>query len=191
MYLLKSFVKNPEKTHYYGEDNDEQILFVFRASMLTIIPWVTLSALFAILPVFVVPALSSLHYNGTNLISGGFLFSFLLFWYLFSLGYFFQNFLNWYFNVHIVTSKKIVDMDFHGILYKNISETTLTNIEDVTSTVKGTIGIVFNIGDVIIQTAAENPEFEFSKVANPAKIRDLIADLVAVRRKDDPNRRNN
>lgn len=71
-----------------------------------------------------------------------------------------------------------MDFDFHGVIFKNIAETTLDNIEDVTSTVRGAFGIIFNIGEVKIQTAAEKPEFEFSHIDNPAAVRDIISDLV-------------
>jgi hypothetical protein len=84
----------------------------------------------------------------------------------------------WYFNVYIISDKKIVDIDFRGFLYKNISEAPIKNIEDVTSNVSGLFGTTFNFGYVDIQTSAEKREFEFENVSNPSKIRDLIADLV-------------
>jgi len=100
-----------------------------------------------------------------------------LFWYLLTFGFVFQNFLNWFFNVYIITNKKIVDMDFHGLLSKNVSEAPLRNVEDVTSNVTGTLRVIFNYGHVYIQTSAEKREFDFEDVANPTKVRDLISDL--------------
>jgi hypothetical protein len=72
-------------------------------------------------------------------------------------------------------------------MYKNISETTLDNVEDVTSNVTGALGMIFNIGDVFIQTAAERREFEFHAVDDPSRVRDLIADLSAEKRNDRNN----
>ncbi len=71
-----------------------------------------------------------------------------------------------------------MDIDFRGLTYKNISEAPIKNIEDVTSNVSGFFGTTFNYGYVDIQTSAEKREFEFENVTNPAKIRDLISDLV-------------
>jgi hypothetical protein len=71
-----------------------------------------------------------------------------------------------------------VDVDFHGILYKNISEAPLRNVEDVTSNISGALEVIFNYGSVFIQTSAEKREFEFENVKNPSKIRDIISDLV-------------
>ena len=78
----------------------------------------------------------------------------------------------------VITNKKLVDMDFIGLAYKNISETMLYNIEDVTSNITGIVGTIFNVGDVFIQTAAEMREFEFIGADDPSKVRDLIIDLV-------------
>lgn len=71
-----------------------------------------------------------------------------------------------------------MDLDFVGLLHKNISETSLHNIEDVTSTVSGALRITFNYGSVFIQTAGETREFEFTDVANPSKVRDILSDIV-------------
>jgi len=51
-------------------------------------------------------------------------------------------------------------------------------VEDITSTVSGATQMIFNYGNVVIQTSAEKREFEFEAVSNPAKVRDLISDLV-------------
>jgi membrane protein YdbS with pleckstrin-like domain len=184
MNAFKSLIKQPKSTSYDGEDKDEQILYILRASTLLLFPTFFLTGVMAFAPLFIGPFLADFRIGNVNVFGAGSLFVLGIFWYLFVAGYALQSFLNWFFNSYIITNKKIVDIDFHGVLYKNISEATLTNIEDITSNVKGTLGIVFNIGSVLIQTAAEKPEFEFSNIENPAKIRDIIADLVAETRKN-------
>ena len=189
--IFSSFLNKPPKTRYNGEDEDEQILYVIRASTLTTIPWLLLTAVFIAVPFYAVPALASIEHEGIKLVNGQFLFFSTLFWYLATAGFAFQCFINWFFNVYVITTKKILDFDFRGLIYKNISETTLDNVEDVTSNVKGTLGVVFNIGNVLIQTAGEAQEFEFSQVSDPAKIRDIIADLVVKARHGHHNFNNN
>jgi len=167
-----SFLENPKSITYHGEDSDEQILYVLRQSFILNIPWILGTLLLLLFPPLIFPLLPK--YIGIS-----FKFSVVLFWYLVLFGYAFQRFINWFFNVYIISDKKIVDVDFHGIMYKKISEATLDSVEDVTSTVKGLTGILFNIGHVYIQTAAENREFEFEGILNPSKVRDIISDLVA------------
>jgi hypothetical protein len=91
----------------------------------------------------------------------------------------FERFLNWFFNIHIITNKRVMDMDFDHLLHRNISEAPLRNIEDITYTISGAIETVFNFGTVSIQTAAEKRELEFYQVADPAKIQDLLSDMVS------------
>lgn len=179
MDLFKAFIIDPKNTRYDGEDRDETIKYVLRRSIITTLPTLLLIGIMIVLPFFIVMPLSGISYNNVNLISPAFLLLLGLFWYIITFGFALQSFLNWFFNVFIVTNKKIVDIDFNGVLFKNISETTLDNVEDVTSTVKGALGIIFNIGEVYIQTAGEKREFEFTQIDNPAAIRDIIADLVA------------
>lgn len=182
MLGISSFVKRPKHTNYDGEDFDEEILYVLRRSILTNIPWLFSTVIMVILPFAVMPYLRTFKYMGQPVVSYAFISVLTFSWYLLTFGYMFSKFLNWFFNVYIITNKKIVDIDFHGLLYKNIAEATLSNIEDVTSEVMGTIGVVFNIGDVYIQTAGEKREFDFVLVDNPSKLRDIISDLVAQER---------
>jgi len=70
-------------------------------------------------------------------------------------------------------------MDFHGLLYRNISQAPIRNIEDVTYNISGALKVIFNYGDVLIQTAGEKVEFEFEEVGNPSKVVDILSDLVS------------
>jgi len=188
MLGISSFVKRPSHTNYDGEDFDEEILYVLRRSFMTNIPWIFRTIIMVFVPVFAAPLLRTFTYQGQPVVSFAFISVLTFAWYLTTFGHAFAMFLNWFFNVYIITNKKIVDIDFHGLLYKNISEATLHNIEDVTSEIKGTLGVVFNIGDVYIQTAGEQREFDFELVDQPSKLRDIISDLVAQKR--DYDRRN-
>ncbi len=173
--LLSSFIKNPRNARYDGEDKDENIVYLFRGSFITNLGWISLT----ILALFV-PFIASLFYPvpGKEFISPDFAFIIVLFWYLAVIGFAYHKFLIWYFNVYIVSDKKVVDIDFHGLLYKNISEAPIRNVEDVTSKVKGSLRMIFNYGYVYIQTAGSQREIEFEDVDNPAKVRDLISDFV-------------
>jgi len=174
--LLKSLIKNPENTSYEGKDNDEVVIMLVRQSLVSVLRWIIISVIFFIIPFFLIPFLSALQYEGENVFNSIFILSFTLFWYIALFGYVFQEFLNWYFEVLLVTNKKIIDIDKGAT---NISETFLNNIQDVTSKMSTVMGQVLNIGSIHIQTAAEREEFEFHLVDNPSTVRDTISDLVA------------
>lgn len=176
--VLSSFIKNPTRTTYGGKDEDERIKFILRGSGINTVPWLFFTTIMVLTPNIILPLLRNVKILGQSLpLENAIIVT--LFWYLIAFGYFFQNFLNWFFNVLIITNKKIIDIDFYGVTYKNISETTLTHVEDVTSTIEGPIGLIFNVGNIFIQTAGEQREFEFNNVKDPSYVRDLIADLVA------------
>ncbi len=176
--MLGSLQENPKHTSYEGRDEDERIKYVIRKSTLTAVPWIIASIMLFIIPMFVGYVISLFPENTPVIFDSGSVLIITVLWYLFSFGFFFQNLLSWFFNVLVITNKKIVDVDFVGFLYKNISETTLDKVEDVTSNVSGPLGVTFNIGALYIQTAAEKREFEFHGIEDPSKVRDVLADLV-------------
>ena len=90
----------------------------------------------------------------------------------------FEGFLNWYFNVYIVTSKNIIDVDFHSILFKNIDMAPLRNIEDTSSSMAGLLNSIFNYGNVVVQTAGSSENIEFSSVPKPHQVADFILDHI-------------
>jgi len=177
--LINSFIKKPEKMYFEGEDGDEEILYVFRKALITNLGWTLLVILLIFVPTSFNGFLASVQAKIPLVVTPTFIFIINALWYLFVFGYAFERFLNWFFNVHIITNKRVVDMDFDHLLHRNISEAPLRNIEDITHTIKGISQTIFNFGDVSVQTAAEKRELEFINVANPAMIQDLLSDLVS------------
>lgn len=177
--LLSSSEKEPKKCSFYGMDKDEEILLLLRRDLITNLGWVLLTAILLFTPLIANTIFLALGTNPISQLPSGLLIVLSLFWYLFTIGYAFVNFLNWFFNVHIVSNKRIVDMDFSGVLYRNISDAPLRAVEDVTHTISGAAEILFNYGNVYIQTAAEQRELTFSRIPDPAKVQDFISDLLA------------
>ncbi|MBI2620946.1 PH domain-containing protein [candidate division WWE3 bacterium] len=182
--MWEAFWRYPKSTHFDGEDSGEEILLVLRRHLITNLGWIVVSIALVILPTVSKPLLLSLGIGHASTFSPSFTFILTSFWYLFAFGFIFENFLLWFFNVYIVTNKRIVDMDFGGILFRNISDAPLRNIEDVTHTISGAAQVIFNYGNVAIQTAGEQRELEFELVPRPARVQDIISDLAAGRSSD-------
>lgn len=92
----------------------------------------------------------------------------------------FYSFLIWidyYFDVWIITNERIVNIEQKGLFVREISELQLSKIQDVTSEVTGIIPTILNYGDVLIQTAGERERFMFRQVSDPYAIRGLIMQL--------------
>lgn len=156
------------------QSSDEKLLALLRAHFVTNIRWILITAVLIFVPIVVYltnvfdPVLSSFKFPQKS-IDG-----FVLIWYLGVFAYAFQGFLTWYFNIYIVTDRRIVDMDFFQILYKRVSSAHLENIEDITFTIGGVSQVLFHYGDVHIQTAGEQNNFEFLRVPNPNNVKQII-----------------
>ncbi len=184
MSHVSSFIDKPINCSYEGKDADEEILYVIRQSHYTNLRWAFGLIVMALLPIVTAPFVLPLFVNVLRYFNPFFIFMLWVSWYLTVFGLWLFNFFNWYFNAYIITNKKIIDFDFYGLTYKNISDTPLTNIEDVTSKVSGPFNTIFNIGDVFVQTAAEKREFEFTSIDDPGKLRDIISDLAVEKKKN-------
>ena len=105
-------------------------------------------------------------------------------WYLLTIAFIFEQFLGWLFNVNIITDERIVDIDFYSLLYKEVSDCKIDQIQDVTYKMGGVTRAMFNYGDVFIQTAAERPQFEFLAVPKPDRVAAILRDLVTEEEKE-------
>ena len=98
-------------------------------------------------------------------------------WYLLALVVAIQGLLTWFFNVDIITNERIVDVNFYTLIYREISDAQIDRIQEVTHTIGGFMGTIFNFGDILIQTAGAVPNFIFGKVPNPAGVVKILQEL--------------
>lgn len=85
--------------------------------------------------------------------------------------------IDYYFDVWVITDKRIVNIEQKGLFARQVSELKMERIQDVTTEVKGIIPTMLNYGDVYIQTAATTERFIFRMVPSPYAIKDLIMHL--------------
>lgn len=85
--------------------------------------------------------------------------------------------LDFYFDLLILTDRRIVDINQEQLFYRKISELNLRDIEDTSFIRKGFFQTYFNFGKVTIQTAGERENFEIDHLRYPAEIAMLISDL--------------
>jgi len=174
--MFSSYIENPENYRFEGQDPDETILLLLRAHPVTNYPWVLFAIFVALLPV-ILPSFLGIFGETMPNLPGEYYAAFLLVNYLLVLAVIFEGFLSWYFNVHIITERKLIDVDFHSLLYKNIDLTPITEIQETNSRTLGLLGMVFNFGDVYVQTAGAQVAIDFDKVPYPNRVADMIMDL--------------
>lgn len=168
---LSSFLFFPNGINFETREEEEKVVLFLRRHIITNIPWILLSIVMLFVPTFV----SSLKVLDT--VPSNFRFIFILMWYLFTLIYILENFLTWFFNVYIVTDERIIDIDFYNLIYKEVSDANIDKIQDVTYKMGGVTRTLFNFGDIIIQTASELPNFDFTAVPKPDMVAKILQDL--------------
>ncbi|MBP6889777.1 MAG: PH domain-containing protein [Candidatus Moranbacteria bacterium] len=99
--------------------------------------------------------------------------TFLLFIWLYA----FLVWVDYYFDVWIITSQRIVNIEQKGLFNREVSELQFSRIQDVTSVVDGFIPTILNFGDVYVQTAAEEERFVFRQIPDPYTIKDMVMQL--------------
>lgn len=99
-----------------------------------------------------------------------------LYW-LFILLYALISWINYYFDVWVITNRRVINIEQVSLFERVTSETRLERIQDVTVEVRGFLPSVFHFGNVYIQTAGERPRFTFEQIRHPYRVRKLISDL--------------
>lgn len=85
--------------------------------------------------------------------------------------------IDYYYDIWIITSERIINIEQEGMFTRKVSELRYNKIEDVTTEVTGFLPTIINYGDIKIQTAAEEEEFRFRTISDPYHIKNLIMDL--------------
>lgn len=179
-HFYSAFSYYPKGIKFQDQEQDEEVILLVRQHFITNVPWILGIFLLGLLPVllsFLIPFFPFL-----LLISQELLFLSLLFYYLILFSFALLYFTIWYFNVGIITNKRLIDIDVHNILVRVLSEARLNSIQDVTVTQVGGIRSIFNYGDIDIQTEALKQNIEFYRVPRPNFIRTVVGNLVVHRK---------
>lgn len=168
--VMRAFVNNP-RAEFEGQADGEFIILLLRAHPITQFPWI-LNSIFIFLILIIVNFFLPIFLTPQQIVF------FNIFIIAVILGYIWFNFLSWYFNVGLITNKRVIDIDFSSVLYKEVTETRLDKIEDVTAKAGGYLKSLFNYGDIFIQTAGTEENIEFINVPFPSRAVEVINDLM-------------
>ena len=168
---LSSFCYRPDNVKFETQDQHEKVVLLLRQHPIVNIPWILIAGVLIFAPL----VLGS--FPLIDFLPERFQFISIIIWYLVVTAFVIESFLSWFFNIYILTDERIVDIDFHNLIYKEVSDAKISNIQEVNHSVGGVVGTVFNFGDIKIQTAGAVPTFDFLNVANPARVVRIIGEL--------------
>lgn len=178
----------PPNIKFETQSDDEQVLLLMRRHPVTNLWWIALTAMLLGIPLFwgEFPLISN--------VSGMVQLALMVFWYLGLAFFAIQNMLLWFYNVYIVTDERVIDVDFFGLLYKNVNATQIRKIEDVNYSQIGMLSSMFNYGTVVVETSAEQKSadmsdetsaFTFDAVSNPDRVVKVVSELMEQEEKEE------
>lgn len=104
--------------------------------------------------------------------------------FLFAWLFVFQHFIDYYLDLWIVTTKRILNIEQTGLFTRTVSELRLNRIQDVTSIINGFFHTILDFGDVEIQTAGQKTRFVFEEIPHPTRVSKSILEYAEIDRKE-------
>jgi len=103
----------------------------------------------------------------------------ILFLIIFALGLFsfIKTIVVWRFTAMVITNRRIIDFDQHGLFVRQLSEAPFVNVQDITLSQKGLLALMFNYGTIKVQTAGTSGTLEFPYIRRPREVHEILVDL--------------
>ncbi|MDD3498354.1 MAG: PH domain-containing protein [Candidatus Moranbacteria bacterium] len=175
--------------HFRGQHSEEKIIKIVRRHWFNIFQqYLIIFAMvfLLILSIQILPGILSIPTNSPEFWFVESFFAIIIWIYIFIL------WIDFYFDVWIITDNRIVNIEQKALFMRHISELDFSKIQDVSTEVDGLIPTVLNYGDVHIQTAGTRGRFLFHKVPDPYGLKGLIMDMQnrVARKKVEKNKEN-
>ncbi|MBI5621441.1 hypothetical protein HY933_01065 [Candidatus Falkowbacteria bacterium] len=97
---------------------------------------------------------------------------------LFIVLFFFTSFIDYWLDVWVVTSERIIGMEQKGIFSRTFAEQRLDQLQDVSSEVQGFFPTVFHYGNVMAQAAGTQQNAVFKEVPHADMVARRIMELM-------------
>lgn len=176
-HILASFHETPEGISFANQNPNEKVILFLRRHYITNLDWEVATLIFIILPLLAFAILPYLNLSLIFDIPSKYIFIITLFYYVIVFGYAFVNFVVWFYNVGIISSQRVIDIDVNGISSKNVAAADIKDIVDISYRQNGLKQSLFDYGDVFMETQGEKPNFEFLNIPHPARVTDLVTKL--------------
>ena len=181
--LFASFWQNPHGVYFDTQEANEHILLFLRRHFITNVPWIFYTVLLACLPPAVSYIFTRISYPFTFL-PAAFMAAIVAMYYLVLATSSYLHFLDWYYNISLITPKRVLDIELKDLVYKKISATKISLVQDINYTQTGTIRTLFNYGEVLIQTAGAQDNFYVNSVPKPEVVVRIVEELIGKGREE-------
>jgi hypothetical protein len=166
------------KTHFPNQKPNEHVILFLRRHWIIMLRLILMAIILLLAPLLIyygVPVIQSVMDNESIF---ALWMLFVSSYYLFVFLFLFNNFLNYYLDIWIITNNRVISVEQKSLFTRVFSEKDLDNMQDITSSIKGFIPTLLNYGEVYIQTAAEKERFVFKQIPNADDVARRISNLV-------------
>ena len=178
--LLAHYCEKPTGIKFVNQEDDETIVLFVRRHLATNLPWFLIFVLLLFLPIIIFVLFSASNFALFS-IPISLIIILTVFYYLIICNYALLNFINWFYDIGVVTKKRLLDLDADNILHHHMAETEIEDVVDVSYAQRGFFQSFFNYGTVHIQTEAIKANFEYIAAPKPSTVSDIISDLKALK----------
>jgi hypothetical protein len=174
---LGGYEINPKSAGFDTQNPYEKLFILIRGHMLINLGWVITSIVMLCIPFVVYILLIQFDIEiGEFLNTQAQIVAGLIYLSVF-LSYVFFNFIDWYYDIYLITNERLIDYNFSPLTSVHVSEIALQDIQDIKVSTIGFMPNIFGYGNVIVSSASRRGTFEFHAVPKPSKFRDNIGDL--------------
>ena len=174
---LKAFVENPHGVTFANQKEDEEVILFLRAHLITNLLWFVIFIFLLLVPLFYFIIFKNFP-SPLSFVPEKLSYFFTGFYYILVFAYALFNYLNWFYNIFLITNLGVVDIDYSDLLYHDVAFTNFNLVEDVNYTKIGFFRSLFNYGDIFVQTAGGRENIEGLAVPNPARAAHIISDSI-------------
>ncbi len=179
---FSSYEIYPKGVHFETQDEFEKVFILLRPHILSNIGWVFTSGIIFVIPMIIVYLIIQFEIPVADLVPVGINFDALVViiiavYYSFFFSYAFSNFIDWFYDMYVVSNERLLDYEFTPVSSVHVSELALADIQDIKESKIGFLPTVFGYGDITVSTASKRGSFKLRAVADPSRFRNIIDDL--------------
>jgi hypothetical protein len=179
--LLDSFDKDknidifPPNVRFDRKEREEEIIMIMRRHWVAYLPHVVLAI--AVLMIAIVLLIISSNapniYGKSTIYLGLFAASLVV-----SINIIVTALIQWYYNISIITDKRILSLKVSGIFGHSYTEILWKKIQDVSHDSIGVLSSIFDIGNIYLDTAGEGVDLTLKFASEPRNKQETINSLV-------------
>lgn len=164
----------PKDVKFVRKDEDEDIILVTRRHWIAYVTHIFLALIIPIVPLILLLLTGGNENLGKTTAYLGLLVAGIII----SINILVTALIQWYYNVSIITDKRIVSLNVVSIFQHSYTEILWRKIQDVSHDSIGPLSSIFDIGNIYIDTAGEGIDLTLKFVPRPRDVQDVIDNLV-------------